>query len=72
MLASLTERQRRVRDALDALPGEQRQLIERAYFEGLTQSEMAAQLDVPLGTVKTRVRTGLQTMRRLLDGRVTE
>lgn len=71
-LASLTERQRNVRHALDALPTEQRELIERAYFEGSTQSEMAAQLNLPLGTVKTRVRTGLHALRRLLNGTGTE
>ena len=72
ILCSLTERQQHVHAALAALPGEQRELIERAYFDGSTQSEMAAQLSLPLGTVKTRVRTGLHTLRRLLEGRVSE
>lgn len=71
-LASSTERQVAVRRALDALPPEQRQLIERAYFLGSTQSEMAAQFNLPLGTVKSRIRTGLQALRRLLDGTPVE
>lgn len=72
LLASLTERQQNVHRALDALPADQRELIERAYFLGSTQSEMAAQLDLPLGTVKTRIRNGLQALRALLNGRAME
>lgn len=66
-LASTSQRQRDVHLALNALPREQRELIERAYFTGSTQSEMATELGLPLGTVKTRVRAGLQTLRKLLD-----
>lgn len=66
-LASTSQRERDVHLALKALPQEQRELIERAYFTGSTQSEMAEELGLPLGTVKTRVRTGLQTLRRILD-----
>ena len=65
--AALTERQRAVKRALDALPAEQRQLIEDAYFLGLTQSELAERFGLPLGTVKTRVRTGMTTLRRELQ-----
>ena len=61
--ASLSERQRGVQRALDALPSEQRELIEHAYFLGLTQSELAARFSLPLGTVKTRIRTGLLALR---------
>jgi len=61
--ASLSERQRDVQRALDALPPEQRELIEQAYFLGWTQSELASRFGLPLGTVKTRIRTGLQALR---------
>ncbi len=71
-LAGLSERQRDIHRALDALPAEQRELIERAYFLGSTQSELAAQLELPLGTVKTRIRTGLATLRGLLQHRLLE
>jgi RNA polymerase sigma-70 factor (ECF subfamily) len=63
----MTERQRDVARALASLPPEQRELIEHEYFEGLTQSELADRFKVPLGTVKTRVRTGLSTLRGLLQ-----
>jgi RNA polymerase sigma-70 factor (ECF subfamily) len=51
-------RAQRVRQALAALAPDQRQLIELAYFSGLSHSEMAEQLTLPLGTVKSRVRIG--------------
>ena len=61
------EQRRAVREALDKISPSQRQVIELAYFRGLTQSEIAAKLNQPLGTVKTRVRMGLQSLRALLE-----
>ena len=57
----------RIQKALVALPLEQQQAIQLAYFDGLSSSEIAQQLEVPLGTVKGRLRIGLQKMRALLD-----
>ena len=57
---------RNVRKALEALPPEQRMLVDLAYYEGLTQSEIAERTGVPLGTVKTRVRAAMATLRSAL------
>ena len=51
------------RQALDALPPEQKQVIELAYFGGLSHSEIATQLAAPIGTVKGRIRLGLDRLR---------
>ena len=56
-----------VTDALNRLPREQREVVELAYFGGLSQSEIATRLGDPLGTVKTRMRLGLQKLRGLLE-----
>ncbi len=56
-----------VRTALDALPQPQQQVIEMAYFDGYTQSEIALALDLPLGTVKTRTSRGMHRMAALLE-----
>ena len=57
---------RLVRRALDKLNENQRHVIELAYFEGLSQTEMAEQMGQPLGTVKTWVRTALKNLREKL------
>lgn len=68
------ERRRLVRAALDTLSAEQREVIELAYYSGLSHSEIALQLGQPLGTVKTRTRLGLiklrDTLRPVLGGQI--
>jgi RNA polymerase sigma-70 factor (ECF subfamily) len=51
---------------MDNLPAPQREALELAYFEGLTHSEIAARTGEPLGTVKTRLRTALETLKQVL------
>jgi RNA polymerase sigma-70 factor (ECF subfamily) len=61
-----------VRECLGTLPNEQQQTLVLAYFEGLTQTEIAARLGAPLGTVKTRMRSGMLKLRELLGERMKD
>ncbi len=60
-----------LRGALTSLTQDERQAIESAFFSELTYSEVAARLEVPLGTVKTRIRSGLQKLRKVLEVETT-
>jgi RNA polymerase sigma-70 factor (ECF subfamily) len=66
-VAYLGVRRKEVREALDVLPPEQRQVIELAYFGGLTQTRIAEQLAIPVGTVKTRTLAAMRKLRRALE-----
>ncbi len=69
-LAGEAERARameKVRNALGGMPGPQRSALEMAYFEGLTHTEIAAKTGEPLGTIKTRIRAGLQVLRKAFE-----
>jgi RNA polymerase sigma-70 factor (ECF subfamily) len=59
----LPREQRAIRGALDDLPDDQRRVLELMYFEGLSQSQVADQLSVPLGTVKSRTLLGMRRLR---------
>lgn len=58
----------RVHRALETLPGREREVLELAYWSGLSQSEVASFLDIPLGTVKTRTRSALAHLADVLEG----
>lgn len=64
--AEASERRARVLAALDTLPPEQRQVVEMAYFQGMSQTEIADRTKQPLGTIKTRVRLAVQKLRERL------
>lgn len=69
-LASEAERSRamqKVRGTLGEMPPAQRTALEMAYFEGLTHSEIAAKTGEPLGTIKTRIRSGLLALRKAFE-----
>lgn len=63
----LSERRREVREALRDLSAEQRQVLEMAYFRGMTQVRIAEELGIPLGTVKTRTFAALRKLRGVLQ-----
>jgi RNA polymerase sigma-70 factor, ECF subfamily len=65
--AARREESRHIRSALDTLPDEQRRTIELAYFGGFSHSQIAELLDEPIGTVKGRMRLGLDKLRRQLS-----
>ncbi len=67
LAAQVKEEQLLVRRALVDLPVEQRIALEMAYFNGLTQQQIAVSLHEPLGTVKTRIRLGMQKLRRAIE-----
>lgn len=59
-------RARVIREAMEKLPEEQREALAMTYFSGLTHAEIAGQTGLPLGTVKTRIRSGMRRLRELL------
>lgn len=71
-LAEWTLQAEAVREAVRLVPEDQRRTIELAYFMGMTHVEIAERMDVPLGTVKSRLRIGLEKMREYLRPRVLE
>jgi len=62
-----SERREQVSSALEVLPPEQRRCIELAFFEGLTQTQIASRLEAPLGTVKSRIHLGMSKLRQVLS-----
>ena len=63
----LLHESRRVREALDELRPEQRQVVALAYFAGMTHTQISKELGQPLGTVKTRMRLAIKKLRRALE-----
>jgi RNA polymerase sigma-70 factor (ECF subfamily) len=66
-IVELNAEHRRVRSALAALSPLQRQALDLAYIRGMTQTQIAEQLDIPLGTAKTRLRDALQRLRKEME-----
>ena len=68
----LLERRARLRTELDRLPMEQREVLESAFYRGMTQSEIAQESGIPLGTVKTRTLLAVRKLRRALEDEIGE
>ena len=68
--ASRTEQSQQVRQALRQLPDKQRQILELNYYQGMSHADIAQQLELPLGTIKSRARQGLVKLRQLLGDTV--
>ncbi len=66
------ERSRLLKDVLSEIPSEQKEVIKIAYFGGFSQSEIAEKLNLPLGTVKTRMRQGMIKLKDLISVKVKE
>ena len=66
------ERRRRVKEVLSAIPEEQRRVLELAFYEGLSQSEISTRTGTPLGTVKTRALLGMKKLREALRNEIRE
>lgn len=66
-----SDRAELVKKALDEMPDKQSEIIKNAYSRGLTQSEIAGSLGIPLGTVKSRIREGMSNMNRILSGYIS-
>ena len=67
--SALVEDREMVHGVLRELPDDQRRVIELAYLKGLTHTQISARLGLPLGTVKTRMRLGMERLRGLVGGR---
>jgi RNA polymerase sigma-70 factor (ECF subfamily) len=66
------ERRARVRREMEKLPAEQREVLEMAFYKGLTQTQIASQADIPLGTVKTRTLLAMKKLRNALRDEIRE
>jgi RNA polymerase sigma-70 factor, ECF subfamily len=68
----MQERRKRVRQEMEKLPPEQREVLELAFYKGLTQTQIAGQADIPLGTVKTRTLLAMKKLRNALRDDIRE
>lgn len=68
----LQERRNRLREELAKLPSEQRRVLEMAFYGGMTQSEIASETEIPLGTVKTRTLLAMKKLRKALQSEIKE